>query len=352
MSDAAAIERTVQERNRLYQREVEDFFRSRLVDQYAARAADAWPRDYSSTDDYLDSVEPMREAWRALLAPPDLAPSAPCLVDTDWLPGADTSGADSWWLSLPLEDGLTAQAGLAVPKGGASHLVVFQHGLASSPERVFGIGDDSGSYDDVGHLLLEAGFAVLAPFNLTFIGPRNRAQRLARLAGTTMEGLEYARVQLLLDEAQKLIGTSGPVGLWGCSWGGMATQFWTPLSDRFSVAITSAFFNHRPNKMVVQDTRYGTFEDSGEDHAFLPGHLTHFGDADLASLICPRPLQVQIGKRDAIGWWPQIKGEFELARSHWDRLGHGDRVDLELHERGHRVQGAEGVAWMERWLTK
>lgn len=352
MLDSAANERTVLERNRLYQREVENFFRARLVDQYRDRADAAWTRDYSSTDSYLNSVDGMRTAWREVLSPPTLTPSAPCIVEPDWLPRDNAPDAESWWLSLPLTDGLTAQAGLAVPKGGASRLVVFQHGLASSPERVFGLGDDAGAYDEVGQLLLAAGFAVLAPLNLTIIGPRNRAQRLARLAGTTMEGLEFSRVQLVLDEAEKLAGPFASTGLWGCSWGGMSTQFWTPLSDRFDVAITSAFFNDRPNKMVVQDTRYGTFEDSGEDHAFIPGHLTHFGDADLASLICPRPFQVQIGKRDAIGWWPQIEAEYERARSHWDRLGLDERVDLQLHEQGHRVQGAAGVAWMDQWLAR
>jgi len=337
---------TVQQRNRRYQREVEDYFRSHLVDQYRDRADRAWVRDHSSNEQYLRSVEPMRREWRRLLAPPDLVAAEPCLTTSGWLPDID-----SWWLSLPLAGGLTAQAGLAVPSGGASGLVVFQHGLASYPERAFGVGDDSGAYDDVGHQLLEAGFAVLAPLNLSFRGPRNRAQRLARLAGTTMEGLELARVRLLLAEAEEVAGPFGPVGLWGCSWGGMATQFWTPLDDRFRVAITTAFFNHRPNKMVVQDTRYGTFEDSGEDHAFLHGHLTHFSDADLASLVCPRPFQVQIGKADAIGWWPQIEGEFRLARDHWDRLGVGERVALDLHEGGHCVRGAAGVAWLTKWLT-
>lgn len=347
MPQTAMNDEAAQQRNRLYQRELENYFRFHLVDQYAARTADAWARDHSSVERYLQSVEPMRTAWRRVLSPPDLTPSGPCLVDANWLPDVD-----SWWLTLPLEGGLTAQAGLALPKGGASRLVVFQHGLASFPERVFGMGDDAGVYDDVGHQLLAAGFGVLAPLNLSFRGPRNRAQRLARLAGTTIEGLEYARVRLLLGEAENVAGAFAAIGLWGCSWGGMATQFWTPLDDRFDVAITSAFFNHRPNKMVVQDTRYGTFEDSGEDHAFLPGHLTYFSDADLASLTCPRPFQVQIGKADAIGWWPQIESEFELARSHWDRLGHEDRIDLDLHEGGHRVRGAVGVEWMTRWLAE
>ncbi|HLS00957.1 MAG TPA: hypothetical protein VK054_03120, partial [Beutenbergiaceae bacterium] len=260
---------------------------------------------------------------------------------------------DSWWLKLPLDNGLTAQAGLTLPSGHLSGLVVFQHGLGSTPERAFGFDDVYGVAGKAGRRLVDAGFAVLTPLNLTQIGPRNRAQRLARIAGTTIEGLEYSRLQMILEEVEAAFGVSTDrMGLWGGSWGGMSTQMWAPLDERFEVAVTSGFFNHRRNKMVVQDTRHVTFEDTGEDHAFLPGHLTYFSDADLASLICPRPLQVQIGKNDAIGWWPDIVEEYEQARGHWAQLGIEDRIDLDLHDDGHVVRAEVGVDWISQWLSK
>lgn len=335
-------------RNSTYLREIENYFRYVLVDDYPARAGKAWTRDYTDSDSYLSSVESMRARWREVLSPPELTVAGKVTVSSNWVPGTD-----SYWLELPLQGGLTAQAGLALPSGGASRLVVFQHGLGSTPERAFGLGDERGVYDQVGHRLLEAGYAVLAPLNLTQIEPRNRAQRLARLAGTTMEGLEFARLQLLLTQvAQAFDVPTDQMGLWGSSWGGMATQMWTPLDERFKVAVTSGFFNHRRNKMVVQDTRHVTFEDTGEDHAFLPGHLTYFSDADLASLICPRPFLVQIGKKDAIGWWPHIVAEFEEARQHWDRLDLSDQIQIDLHDGGHVVRAEVGVDWIEKWLAK
>src|SRR5690625_1583938 len=342
-------ERITRSRNATYLRELENFFRTYLVDEYPDRARRIWSRDYAGTEQYLHSVGPMRQAWRDILAPPELAVAGEGDITPDWL-----DGVRSWRIQQPLHRGLNAEAVLAMPEGGARRLVVFQHGLgaASTPERAFGVGDTDEIYDGAGTRLLDAGYAVLAPLNLTQIGPRNRAQRLARLAGTTMEGLEYARLQILLDlVAERFDLDTSRMGFWGSSWGGLAVQMFTPLDERFEVAVSSGFFNDRRAKMVVQDTRHVTFEDAGEDHAFLPGHLTAFSDADLASLICPRAFLVQIGELDAIGWWPDIVEEFHQARTHWDQLGAGDRIDIDLHKDGHVVRAEPGVSWIRRWLA-
>ena len=176
--------------------------------------------------------------------------------------------------------------------------------------------------------------------NLAGVARRNRAQSVARLAGTTMEGVEFARFQALLGAVGSLapaVDTSS-VALAGMSWGGLAAQFWTPLEPRVAVAASLGWFNDRPNKMLVEDTRYVTFHDSGEHHAYLHGHLLGFGDADLASLICPRPLLIRHGRADAIGWWPQVRDEFARARHHWDALGVGERCQLVLHDEGHVIE--------------
>lgn len=339
-------ERRFAARNETYMRELENYFRAYLVDDYTSRAESHWRRDYSDPEAYRNSTTKQREAWHQVLSPPELAADGEARISPEWL-----DDADSWWVDLPLNGGLTAQAGLAIPDGGAEKLVVFQHGLGSAPERAFGVGDPDGVYDSVGRRLLEAGYAVLAPMNLTQIEPRNRAQRLARLAGTTVEGLELTRLLLLLDTVSDRFDLdTKATGFWGSSWGGLAVQMWTPLSERFTVAVSSGFFNDRAAKMVIQDTRYVTFEDTSEDHAFLPGHLTAFGDADLASLICPRPFLIQFGRRDSIGWWPQVVEEYQRARTHWDQLGLGERIDLDLHQEGHVVRAGPGVSWLRHWL--
>lgn len=339
-------ERITRSRNATYLRELENYFRTYLVDDYADRSARLWRRDYTSAEGYVQSVASMRQAWREVLAPPELEVAGQPELTAEWI-----EGVESYWIQQPLRGGLNAQGVFALPAGGASALVVFQHGLGSTPERAFGVGDPQRTYDEVARRLLEAGYAVLAPLNLSFVDPRNRAQRLARLAGTTMEGLELSRLQVLLEVvAARFDLDISRMGLWGSSWGGLATQVWAPLDERFEVAITSGFFNNRQHKMVIDDPRYSSFERKGEDHAFLPGQLRAFADADLASLICPRAFMVQMGELDGIGWWPQVVAEHQRAREHWEQLGLGERTEIDLHKDGHVVRAAPGVAWMQRWL--
>ncbi|MCC2592066.1 hypothetical protein LKO27_01300 [Tessaracoccus sp. OS52] len=324
-----------------YVAELENYFRARLVDRYDETSDQLWERDYSSEQAFLASVRSRRDEWRSLLAPPDLKAAGDVEV-------RDSEVAGGSWLTVRLADSLTAQGLLVVPEG-ARKLVVFQHGLGSTPERVMGLAE-KGAYDAVGTRLVEAGYAVLAPMNLIEIPPRNRAQSLARLAGTTMEGLEFARFQHLLDAVAKVAPDVDVAGyaLAGMSWGGLAAQFWAPLDDRVEAVATLGFFNNRSNKMVVQDTRYSTFYDHDEHHAFLQGHLLGFGDADLASLVCPRPFLVQHGRADQIAWWPQVVEEFERAKSHWERLGVGERASLQIHEGGHEVHADGLIEWLRQ----
>ena len=74
------------------------------------------------------------------------------------------------------------------------------------------------------------------------------------------------------------------------------------------------------------------------------------GDAELASLICPRPLLVEHGKQDRIGWWEYVQDEFHRARSFYERLGIPERAALALHEHGHIAEGSEALPFLDRWL--
>jgi hypothetical protein len=206
-------------------------------------------------------------------------------------------------------------------------------------------------YNSYAKALVEAGFAVLAPMNLRTIERRNHIERLCRLSGMTLPGIELARLQHLLDEVLKDPRIDGErVGMWGVSLGGMATMFWMPLEPRIKAGIVSAWFNHRLTKMAVADEKYSAFIATDEEHAFFNGWLTEFADHDAVCLICPRPLMMQHGKKDRIAHWPDVIQEFQTAKRHYDRLGISDRFELVIHEGGHEAIVDEGVAFMQKWL--
>ena len=57
----------------------------------------------------------------------------------------------------------------------------------------------------------------------------------------------------------------------------------------------------------------------------------------MASLICPRPLLIQTGKKDGIAWWPMVLEEFEAAKEHYRKLGIADRIEMDLRDGGHET---------------
>ncbi len=350
--DAAATDLKTFEEQRTddYAAQLESYLHKWLVDDYAGRAEKAWNRNYDSVESFLKSVEPNRRRWRNVVKPPEL-PKTGELQRQPHPPLADRNGQ---WLTLPLA-GLTAEGLLAVPADASAEkpapLVIAQHGIGSCPERTFGVLDEGDHYHRYAEALLDAGFAVLAPMNLRTPERRNRIERLCRLADTSLPGIEFARMQRLLDEVVKDPRIDGDrIGMWGVSLGGTATMFWMPLEPRIDVGIVAAWFNHRRNKMVIPDPRYSCFLETKEDHAFFDGWLTEFTDSDVVSLICPRPLMIQTGKLDRIAHWPQVVEEFEEARTHYEKLGIADRIKMDLHEGGHEPRVQTGVAFLTRWL--
>lgn len=340
----------IRERNERYSSELEQHFRRLLVDGYPERAARSWNRVYTSIDAFLRSVEPNRRRYGRIFSPPAFVPAGPL----ERKPHEPLAALGAEWVSVPLGD-LRAEALLVIPRdrSGPAPLVIAQHGISSFPERVFGIDDPDSLYHNYGSELVRAGFAVLAPFNLATIEKRNRIERLARLADTTLPGIELARLQVLLDAvlADPRIDRER-VGMWGISLGGMATMFWMPLEPRIRCGIVCAWFNHRRNKMVIADPRYSCFLETKEEHAFFRGWLTEFTDSDVVSLICPRPLLIQTGKKDGIAWWPQVVEEFEAAREHYRKLGIEDRIEMDLHDGGHEIRLESGIRFLKRWLGR
>ena len=353
--DASAtddLKQLEEERTDGYAEQLENHLRRWLTEDYPQRAERAWNRDYSSQEAYLASVEPNRRRWKNVLKPPKLEKTG----DLQRRPYAPMAEWKAEWLTLPLGD-LTAEAVLVIPLGATAEapvpLVITQHGIGSSPERPFGILDDGDHYHHYAAELVEAGFAVLSPMNLRSIERRNRIERLCRLADTSLPGIELVRVQRLLDEVTKDPRIDGErIGMWGVSLGGMATMFWMPLEPRIKAGVVAAWFNQRRNKMTVPDERYSCFLETKEDHAFFDGWLTEFTDSDAASLICPRPLLIQHGKKDRIAHWPQVVEEFNETRRHYEELGIADRIEMDLHEGGHEARTESGVAFLTRWLKE
>ncbi len=337
-----------EERTDAYKDQIEDYLQSWILNNYEDRASDAWNRDYSSIDAFKRSVEPNRERWRAILNPPVLRKTGP--LKKELHPYLKDIHAE--WVELPLGP-VTAEGILVFPHNASKDhpvpIVIVQHGIGSTPEKTFEIGQQN--YHAYARELLKAGFAVLAPMNLRSMARRNYVERLCRLIDTTLPGIELVRMQHLLDVVLEDPRVDADrVGMWGLSLGGMATMFWAPLEPRIKACVVSGWYNHRLTKMAVPDDRYVSFLVVDEEHAFFRGWLTEFADHDVTSLICPRPLLVQHGKRDRIAYWPHVVDEFNIAKTHYKKLNIGDRIEIDVFDGGHEALPETGIPFLVRWL--
>jgi hypothetical protein len=357
----AWAQRMANDRQSLQRRDTENFLRT-LTEAVYAQPDSRWQRDYSSVESYDRSIAPMRAEWGECVGLFDLATQNEQVTLT---PYVETENFSAHWLVVPMTlDGLDlvpgqaapvihARAILALPKAqtGPRQLVIAQHGIGCCPERVFGMVDDGNLYHSYGRRLVEAGYAVLAPIHITEHQPRARLQRMCIMLGKTLWGLEISKMKALLDHvlARPEIKPTG-AGMWGISLGGAYTMFTSVLEPRIHAAVCTAWFNDRLRKMIIDDPRHSCFLSTTEEHIFIPGWLRNFGDSDLISLICPRPMLIQSGRGDAIGWWPWLEDEFCVAQKHYAQLEIAERLEMYMHDGGHEIDVPSGLEFLQRWL--
>ena len=342
------LKRCEEDRQSLMRRELETYLVERC--ETVLEENSVWELDLQSPSHYEASCESYRERWRETVG--EFQFNVP--YNPSYEPCFEDDGSIGQWLNLDLEAGLSARAILAFPKGkeGKLPLIIAQHGISSSPERVLGINDSEGLYGACGRALLAAGYAVLAPSNITQAHPRARLQRLCLLQGKTLAGLEVGKIRRLLDFAITLPQIDEDrIGMWGLSLGAMYTMFTAPLDKRIKAAIISAFFNDRLAKMAVSSRLYSCFLDVDEEHIWIPGWFAGgFDDARLLALICPRAVQIQQGRADGIGWWPLQHEAFKKAKGYYDKLGLSERIEYADHQGGHEILVDEGLTFLQKHL--
>jgi dienelactone hydrolase len=366
-------------RERLY-RQWEQYLLREARDTYAARERN-WPWDLSNVAAYERSLAGPRRRWRALLGGwprqrPPLAPRVELLA-TEEATGGRYRLERVWFTALP---GVEVDALLLTPPAPpvngartARAAVLVQHGLSGTPEEVVGVipGAEANAYRRIGIRLAERGFIVFAPhmvggfgrpeFGQTYVAAlagkaqgraRTQLNRIAIEYGRTLMGLEMLMLARAVDFlAARPDVDAGRIGMFGLSQGGQSALWFPALDTRIAATVVSGYFNQRFGKQLIPSERYTAYLGTEEEDKFLMGRLQFGGDAELASLVCPRPLFVEHGKKDGIGWWEYVQEEFGRVQTIYERLGIGERAAIGLHEAGHIADGEESLPFLERWLS-
>lgn len=168
-------------------------------------------------------------------------------------------------------------------------LVIAQHGALGTPELVGNLYGDTANYNHMIERMLSFDVNVFSPqlllWNSSYEVETERVDLDAKLkrVGSSITALEVYGIMRILDylETQPFVGNIGMIGL---SYGGFYTLFTAALDTRIKSAVSCSFFNTIKNHARVDWTWFQS--------AYM------FADAEVACLIYPRKLCLEVGIQD------------------------------------------------------
>ncbi len=290
--------------------------------------------DHGSPAAYADSVEVYRRELAEMLGYPlnvyDTFP-APEKEECVRVAEDEYGYIDRLWVEVM--PGLFSYGLLFTPRGnGPFPLCVALHGGMGTPEVVSSFYHNSANYNHlVNRIRAKADVMVYAPQLILWRDevvddPAYRSSqeydtKLKQL-GSSSAALEIFKIRRALDyiTAKRPVDASR-IGIAGLSYGGFYTLFTAALDTRFKTALSSCWFNDR--------------------YAYPWGDMTWFGsaskmlDAEVASLVCPRPLCIQISLQDEVFDYYGAERSHPFVAANYEKLGLSERFRFSLRDGAH-----------------
>ena len=205
-------------------------------------------------------------------------------------------------------------------------MVIVQHGGLGTPELISGVYGDTSNYNNMLQRVICHDVNAFAPqlllwdqkaYELDF----NRQEIDARLkrVGSSVTAVEVFGIIRMLDwfEAQDYVKNFGMVGL---SYGGFYTLFTSALETRIKSAVSCSFFNDR---LTISWSDW-TWSDSAKK----------FLDAEIACLVYPREICIEVGDKDELFKVSNAKNEWERLKNITNEVG-TDWIRLIIFEGNH-----------------
>ena len=268
-----------------------------LLDELAASVAKRpayWDRDFSSHEVYVKSVEPNRKRLAHILGLRD----ARTVFDGLQLDGTtatsslvgQTDRITIHAVSWPAFRDVTGTGLLLEPRGrDVVANVVAIPDSGQIPEQIAGLSLGLTPELQYARRLAESGCRVVVPMlidrqeKITRLTRREFLYRSAFELGRQLVGYEIQKTLAVVDWYKKS-WPAKPVGVIGRGEGGLITQYAAAVDTRIDAACVSGYF----------DSRQNIWQEPIDRNVF--GLLEQFGDAELVSLIAPRPFIVDAAR--------------------------------------------------------
>lgn len=351
-SDAAAIDA----RQRRTVRELEEFSQTILRDSERVRKAlPIWTKLKPGAEWDAVQKEARADFWEKVIGklPGEYLPASPrtrLIHDKEKWRGYE--------VMLDVQPAIFAWGTLLVPKnlkpGERRPVVVCQHGLEGLPADT--ITEDPASqawkfYKGFAAKLCERGFIVYAPHNPYRGQDKFRMlQRKANPLGLSLFSFIIAQHDVTTQWLASLPFVDAErIAFYGLSYGGKTAMRVPAVLERYCLSICSGDFNEWVMKCASNSHPNG-YIFTGEWEIW-EWNLAHtFNYAEMALLIAPRPFMVERGHDDGVGLDEDVGHEFAKVKRGYDKLGIGERTEIEWFDGPHTINGAGTFKFLHKWL--
>ncbi len=219
---------------------------------------------------------------------------------------SEEEGYSVYRMSFTLLDGVLMTGLFFKQKDQKKPLVIVQHGGLGTPELISGVYGNTSNYNDMLQRVIKHGVHAFAPqlllwhedYQVEF--DRKKIDARLKRVGSSITAIEVFGITKILDyfETQDFVSRFGMVGL---SYGGFYTLFTSAVDPRIQSAISCSFFNRR-DAIPWSDWTW-----------FRSAQL--FDDAEIACLIYPRRLCLQMGNQDELFDYKESLKSFETIKT-------------------------------------
>jgi len=133
------------------------------------------------------------------------------------------------------------------------------------------------------------------------------------------------------------------IGCMGCSFGGTMTTYLSALDRRIKAAIICCYISTLDDAFT---RGLGNFCGA----QYMPGLLKHGDISDVATLIAPKPLQIQVGERDQCFVKDDALRAARRIKRAYTVIGESRKCDIDLFPGEHEIDERRAIEWFERWL--
>jgi dienelactone hydrolase len=308
-----------------------------------------------SIDHYLEDAKSLRQAlWEELIGKldepqPDANPRSRLVYNMEkWI---------GYEIVLDVWKDVFAWGILCIPRdlqpGETRPVVVCQHGYEGLPhDTIEDTEDGLRYYRRFSARLAERGFITFAPHNPYRLAYRHKQlHRKANPLKASLGSVIIAQhTQIVHWLASLPFVDPLRIAFYGLSYGGWTAVRIPPIIGEYCLSICSATLNDWIRKVTSLQFGNSYMGDASFEMCEWDAGQT-FSNAEMASLMAPRPFMVERGMHDIVA--PDAWVASEYAKVHWlyTQLGIPDRIKIEFFNGEHSIHGQRTFDFLHEHLN-